>query len=88
MWAKREAMRRGERGVAPLPTSKDAYTGSYLQHQLARIYVLVGEHDRALDQLESLLRMPYYLSAGWLRIDPNFAPLRGNARFERLVSGE
>ena len=39
-----------------------------------------------LDQLEPLLRMPYYLSPGWLRIDPTFAPLKGNPRFEKLVA--
>jgi hypothetical protein len=46
---------------------------------------LVGEHERALDQLEPLLNIPYYLSPGWLRVDPTFAALRGNPRFERLV---
>jgi len=30
----------------------------------------------------------YYPSPGWLRIDPNFAPLKGNPRFERLVAGK
>jgi hypothetical protein len=35
-----------------------------------------------------LLKIPYYLSSGWLRIDPIFAPLKGNPRFERLVSGK
>jgi serine/threonine protein kinase/TolB-like protein/tetratricopeptide (TPR) repeat protein len=84
---KTDAMREGERAVALQPASTDAYTGTYLQHQLARIYVLVGEHDKALDQLESLLRMPYFLSPGWLRIDPSFAPLKGNPRFERLAKG-
>ena len=84
---KADAMREGERAVALQPASTDAYTGTYLQHQLARIYVLVGEHDKALDQLESLLRMPYFLSPGWLRIDPSFAPLKGNPRFERLAKG-
>ena len=80
-------MREGERGVALLPVARDAYFGPYLQHQLARIYLLVGEPEKALDRLEPLLKMPYSLSPGWLRIDPTFAPLRGNPRFQRLVSG-
>jgi len=84
---KADAVREGERGVALLPMTSDAYVGAYLQHQLARIYLLVGEPERAIDKLEPLLRMPYYLSPGWLRIDPTFAPLRGNPRFERLAAG-
>jgi TolB-like protein/Flp pilus assembly protein TadD len=84
---KAAALREGERGVTLLPVAKDAYIGPYLQHQLARIYILVGEPEKALDQLEPLLKIPYYLSPGWLKIDPNFAPLRGNPRFERLVNG-
>jgi eukaryotic-like serine/threonine-protein kinase len=82
-----EAIREGERGVALLPISRDAFTGAYLQHQLARIYLLVGEPEKALDHLEPLLKIPYYLSPGWLKIDPNFAPLRGNPRFQQLVNG-
>jgi serine/threonine-protein kinase len=84
---KAAAIREGQRGVALSPISRDAFVGPYVQHQLARIYLLVGEPEKALDQLEPLLKMPCYLSSGWLRIDPNFAPLRGNPRFERLVNG-
>ena len=70
------------------PVSQDAWQGASLQHQLARIYLLVGEREKAPDRLEPLLRVRYYyLSAGWLKIDPTFAPLRGNSRFERLVDG-
>jgi len=54
---------------------------------LVRIYLLVGEPEKALDRLEPLLKIPYYLSPGWLRIDPTFAPLMGNPRFEKLVAG-
>ncbi|HEU4463659.1 MAG TPA: hypothetical protein VFS53_01305, partial [Gemmatimonadota bacterium] len=82
-----DAVREGERGLALLPITRDAIAGPYHQHQLARIYMLVGEPEKALDRLEPLLEIPYYLSPGWLRIDPNFDPLRSNPRFQRLAAG-
>jgi TolB-like protein/Flp pilus assembly protein TadD len=83
-----EAVREGERGLALSPITKDAYNGAYFQHQLARIYLLVGEPEKALDRLEPLLTIPYYLTPSWLKIDPTFAPLRGNPRYERLVASK
>ena len=84
---KEEAIREGERAVALDPVVKDALRGPYYQHELVRIYMLVGEPEKALDQLEPLLRIPYYLSPGMLRIDPNFDPVRKNPRFMKLVEG-
>ncbi len=83
-----DAIASGERGMAIRNTSSDAQYGPYNEHQLARIYVLAGRPDKALDILERLLAKPYYLTPAWLRIDPNFNPLRGNARFERLIGGK
>ena len=82
-----EAVREGQRAQASLSISKDPFNGAYIQHQLVRIYLLIGEPEKALDQLEPLLKIPYVLSPGWLKIDPNFDPLRGNPRFDRLVAG-
>ncbi len=84
---KAAAIREGKLGVRLLPISRDAIGGPYLEHYLGRIYTLIGEPEKALDQLEPLLKIPYYLSPGWLKIDPYLAPLRGNPRFERFVNG-
>jgi serine/threonine-protein kinase len=87
MGRKDEAIRAGLKGVALGPVSADQQNNTYYPHQLARIYILVGEPEKALDQLEPLLKMPYYLSPGWLKIDPTFDPLRKNPRFVKLVEG-
>ena len=81
-----EAVREGRRAVEMMPISREAFTGPYIQHQLARIFILVGRPDQAINQLEPLLRVPYLLSPGWLRIDPTFDPLRSNPRFQRLLA--
>ncbi|MGH7628152.1 MAG: TPR end-of-group domain-containing protein, partial [Gemmatimonadales bacterium] len=82
---KDEAIGVGERGLALRPVSQDALNGPYFQHQLVRIYILLGEPDKAIDRLEPLLRIPYYLSPGWLRIDPTFDPIRKHPRFVKLI---
>jgi len=82
-----EAIRAGERSVGLLPIAKDAYSGAYNQHELARVYAILGDAEKTLDQLEPLLATPYFLTPAWLRIDPTFAFLKGNPRFERLVTG-
>jgi hypothetical protein len=59
--------------------------GAYNQHQLARVYLLLGEKEKALDLIEELAGIGYVLTPGYLRIDPNFASLKGHPRFEKLI---
>lgn len=83
---KDNAVRAGLRAVELAPLARDAFLGAYCRHLLARIYTTVGEHEKAIDELGRLLKIPYFLSPQWLAIDPNFDPLRGNSRFQRLVA--
>ena len=85
---KADAVREGLAGVKLIPISQNALNGPYVQLQMVRIYLLVGEQEKALDLLEPLLRVPFYLSPGWLRIDPTFEPVRKNPRFQKLVEGK
>ena len=82
---KAEAIREGELGDTLAPLSRDKGNGAYGQHQLIRIYLLTGETDKALNRLEELLKVPYWLSPAWVRIDPTFAGLKGNPRFEAIL---
>jgi hypothetical protein len=45
----------------------------------------VGEPDSAVARLEQLLALPAYTTIPGLRIDPVWAGLHGNPRFEKLV---
>jgi predicted negative regulator of RcsB-dependent stress response len=82
-----EAIKAVQTSVALVPLAKDAMIGAFMLYKLASIESRVGRHDEALATLETLLGIPFYVSPAWLRIDPNFAPMRGDPRFARLTGG-
>ena len=80
-----EAVREGKRAMELLPVSKDSFYGLPYEYDMAIIYSIAGDHDRALDQIERLLAIPSWISPAWLRTDPLFNPLHGNQRFKRIL---
>jgi tetratricopeptide (TPR) repeat protein len=82
-----QAVREGRRGVELLPVSRDALDGPNRIRDLARIYLMVGNHEAALDQLETLFAMKAWnpLSAQLLRADRLWAPLGKHSRFRALA---
>jgi TolB-like protein/tetratricopeptide (TPR) repeat protein len=81
-----DALREAKVAVDMVPLSRDAYIGAYALHQQARIETIAGARDSAVARLEALLRVPYFVSRGWLQVDPTWRSLRGHPRFERLLS--
>ncbi len=67
--------------------SQDPSTGIYLEELLARIYVMAGEPEKAVERLEVVLGNPWYISRDWLRLDPHYAPIRTHPAFVRLLAG-
>jgi serine/threonine-protein kinase len=80
-----EAVREGELARDLVRSARDALAPLEVEENLAHIYLIVGQPDRAMDQLEALLAKPSPLSRAWLSVDPRWRSLRGNPRFERLL---
>jgi serine/threonine protein kinase/tetratricopeptide (TPR) repeat protein len=83
---KDDAIREGRLAVQQLPISREALRGIFRAGDLARIYVMTGEQDAALELLEQLLSVPSLFTASMLRLDPEWETLRGNPRFEKLIA--
>jgi TolB-like protein/Flp pilus assembly protein TadD len=69
------------------PIERGRIGGVYLLELQARAHVLAGRREEAMDALELILREPYFITPAWLRVDPAYAPLKGNPRFEKLLAG-
>jgi tetratricopeptide (TPR) repeat protein len=83
-----EALReaRATTGIMPLASSSPIATANL--GGALEIYARLGEADAAFEIIDLLLAMPAgrEISVPLLRIDPDFARLRGDPRFEALVS--
>jgi hypothetical protein len=80
-----DAIREARRAVDLAPLSEDAFFGPFQVHSLAEVYVLVGDHDAALDQLEYLLSITCPISPPLLEADPIWDPVRSHPRFQALL---
>jgi tetratricopeptide (TPR) repeat protein len=82
---KEAAIREALQAVEILPVSKSAVSGPEYLQNLAKVYTMVGEYDKAINELEYLLSIPCGISVPLLRLDPTWAPLRNHPRFKKLI---
>ena len=85
MGRKDDAVQVALRGVELRPGSSDAYLGPQSLMYLARTYILVGEYDKAIEVLDTLVKIPSFYSRALLRVNTLFDPLRDLPRFKALL---
>jgi len=83
------ALDEGRRAIALTPLQKDVSNGSLVLQYFAITAAWAGDKELALQQLEAGLRAPaasLMLSYGALKLLPFWDPLRGDPRFEKIVT--
>ena len=80
------ALQEAKHAIDLMPISKDIYDGGLVLEGLAQVYTWSDEHDRAIDLLQKLVAMPSYINYARLKLHPLWKPLRGNPRFEQIVT--
>jgi eukaryotic-like serine/threonine-protein kinase len=80
-----EAIATARRAVALVGPDSDRNLGAYNQLQLARVYAITGRRDQAIEALAKLLEIRMFITPGSLQIDPTFASLKSDPRFQRLI---
>jgi TolB-like protein/tetratricopeptide (TPR) repeat protein len=83
---KDEALREGRRAIELLPITKDSIDGAELMKYVGVIYAWCGEKDLAIKQVAATLKIPNTLSYGNLKLHPYWDSLRGDPRFEKIIT--
>jgi TolB-like protein/cytochrome c-type biogenesis protein CcmH/NrfG len=84
------AIKTINRAIEQTPTSADALYGPLLEDRRARIQAQFGEIDAPIAALTRLLKLNYAnaITLAQMRIDPDWDPLRGDARFQALLKSD
>jgi len=83
------AIAEAERGLAianERPDKRQSIANAYHHYVAARVAAVAGDRERALAWLRESLARRYYATPAWVRLDPSWKPLRGDARFEQLLA--
>ncbi len=83
---KDEALRRITLAAEIIPEASNAFMGVSISGVRARVYAWIGDKDRAIDEIARLLRIPSSLNVHLLRVEPAYASLRGDPRWEALLA--
>jgi TolB-like protein len=83
---KGRAIECGQKAIEIHPIQSDPWSsGEEILLEFAHINIIVGEYEKAIDQIETLLSIPSQLTKWRLKLDPIYDPLRGEQRFQKII---
>jgi tetratricopeptide (TPR) repeat protein len=82
---KEKAKEEAAIAISLLTVSDDAIYGSIAPLDAAIIYIMTGEMDLAMKQMEHLLSFPNYMSVVWIEWDFRLAPLKTHPGYQSLL---
>ena len=81
-----EALRHARQAAEMLPPSVDAVLGPGCEMRLAQVLAMTGDRDGAFDKLGKLVKLPFGLNHGDLKLNPMWDDLRDDPRFDRILA--
>jgi len=81
-----EAIAAADSYLKANPIERDYLDDVDNAEEALKTYARAGATTKALDLLDRLLHIPGRLTPGRIRLDPAFAPLRNDPRFQRLAT--
>jgi serine/threonine protein kinase len=83
-----EALANARLAVELLPRTREAWDAQFLVVNLAKVLMIFGEYEAAIEQVDLLLSIPGLITIPYLKLDPIWAPLREYPRFQELLQTE
>jgi eukaryotic-like serine/threonine-protein kinase len=81
-----EALRHARHAAEMLPPSVDAVGGAVGEMNLVAALVMTGDRDATFDKLSKLVKLPFALTHGDLKLNPVWDDLRDDPRFDRILA--
>ena len=81
-----EALRHARHAAEILPPSVDAVAGPTCEMRLAQVLAMTGDRDGAFEKLGKLVKLPFSLNHGDLKLNPMWDDLRDDPRFDRILA--
>jgi eukaryotic-like serine/threonine-protein kinase len=81
-----DALRHARQAAKILPPGADAVAGPMCEMRLAQVLAITGDRDGAFDKLGKLVKLPFGLNHGDLKLNPMWNDFREDPRFDRILA--